>query len=130
MSRVVEGLYVWRKLLQSGARIVNGTDAPVEDLSPIASFYSSVARKDASGQPPGGFEPDERMTRDEALRSYTSEAAWAAFEGDVRGRVRPGLRADLVALSQDILTVPEDEIPRTRVVLTVVNGEIRHERLR
>ena len=130
MPRVVEGLYVWRKLLESGARIVNGTDAPVEDLSPIASFYSSVARKDASGQPPGGFEPDERMTRDEALRSYTSEAAWAAFEGDVRGRVRPGLRADLVALSQDILTVPEDEIPKTRVALTVVNGEIRHERLR
>jgi predicted amidohydrolase YtcJ len=130
MDRVVEGLYVWRKLLQGGARIVNGTDAPVEDLSPIASFYSSVARKDAKGQPPGGFEPDERMTRDEALRSYTSEAAWAAFEGDVRGRVRPGLRADLVALSQDILTVPEDEIPRTRIALTVVNGEIRHERLR
>jgi predicted amidohydrolase YtcJ len=129
MDRVQEGLYVWRKLLTSGARIVNGTDAPVEDLSPIASFYSSVARKDSSGRPPSGFEPDERMTRDEALRSYTSEAAWAAFEGDVRGRVRAGLRADLVVLSEDILTVLEDEIPKTRVLLTVVDGKVRHDKL-
>jgi hypothetical protein len=69
------------------------------------------------------------MTRDEALRSYTSEAAWAAFEGDVRGRVRAGLRADLVVLSEDILTVLEDEIPKTRVLLTVVDGKVRHDKL-
>jgi len=109
MDRVIEGLYVWRKLLATGARIVNGTDA--------------------SGQPADGFEPDERMTRDEALRSYTSEAAWAAFEEGLRGRIEPGLRADLVVLSADVLTVPEDEIPKAQVLLTMMDGRVRHERL-
>jgi predicted amidohydrolase YtcJ len=129
MARVIEGLYVWRKLLATGARIVNGTDAPVEDLSPIASYFSSIARKDANGQPPDGFEPDERMTRDEALRSYTSEGAWAAFEEGIRGRIEPGLRADLVVLDTDILTVPEDEVPKAQVLLTMIDGKIRHEGL-
>lgn len=69
------------------------------------------------------------MTRDEALRSYTSEAAWAAFEEGLRGRIEPGLRADLVVLSADVLTVPEDEIPKAQVLLTMIDGRVRHERL-
>jgi hypothetical protein len=123
-ARAAEGAYVWRKLLDSGARIVNGTDAPVEDVDPLASFYSSVTRRSAGGEP---FYPEQAMTRMEALRSYTADAAWAGFEEAVKGTLTAGKFADVVVLSHDILTVPEEELPEARVALTIVGGRVVYE---
>lgn len=119
--RAEEGAYVWQKLLQSGAVIANGTDAPVEDVDPLASWYASVSRMMANGE---RFYPDQRMSRMEALRSYTIDAAYAAFEEDEKGSLTPGKLADVTVLSQDIMTVPEERIPDTRVEMTIVGGEI------
>jgi predicted amidohydrolase YtcJ len=87
IDRVKEGLYVWRKLLDSGTTIVNGTDVPVEDMDPIKNYYASVTRRPESGEPKEGFDPDQRMTREEALVSYTLAAARGAFEENDRGSI-------------------------------------------
>jgi predicted amidohydrolase YtcJ len=126
-ERIVEGAYVWQKLLKSGAVIINGTDAPVEPINPIECFYASVSRKTLKGLPPGGYEPDQKMTRDEALRSYTADAAFGAFEEDIKGSIDIGKYADFVVLDQDIMTVPEEEILQTNVLMTVVNGEVVYQ---
>jgi len=121
MRRSEQGAYVWRRLLDSGATIMNGTDAPVEDVDPIASYYSTVSRRMANG---GTLFPDQRMTRMEALRSYTINAAFGAFEEDLKGTLEVGKLADVTVLSQDILTIAEELIPETAVVATIVGGEI------
>ncbi len=120
-ARAEEGAYVWQKLLKTGAVIANGTDAPVEDVDPIASYYASVSRKLPDGSV---FYPDQRMSRMEALRSYTINGAYAAFEEEIKGSLRPGKLADVTVLSKDILTIPEDEIPTARVVYTIVGGKV------
>lgn len=120
-KRAAEGAYVWRKLLESGAVVVNGTDAPVEDVNPIACFYSSVTRRLPDGT---RFYPDQCMTREEALRSYTLDAAYAMFEESIKGSISPGKLADLAVLSRNIMTIPEDSIPNTRVICTIVGGKI------
>jgi predicted amidohydrolase YtcJ len=122
-KRAEEGAYVWQKLMKSGAVVTNGTDAPVEDVDPIASYYATVSRKLQDGS---AFYPDQRMSRMEALRSYTINGAFAAFEDGSKGSLKAGKYADLVVLSKDILTVPEDEIPTTQVVYTIVGGKVRH----
>jgi predicted amidohydrolase YtcJ len=127
MARVVEGLYVWQKLLRSGARIINGTDAPVEDVDPVKSFYASVTRQSETGDPPGGFEPDQRMTRAEALRSYTLDAAYGTFQEGLLGSIEAGKLADLTVLSTDILSVADPEILKARVLYTIVDGTVRYE---
>jgi predicted amidohydrolase YtcJ len=122
--RAAEGAYVWRALIDSGARIVNGTDAPVERIDPIASFYASVTRR-----LPGGpeFFPEQAMTRLEALQSYTLWAAQGAFEEQHKGSLTPGKFADFTIWSQDLLKCPEEEIPSTSVLATVVGGRIAFE---
>jgi predicted amidohydrolase YtcJ len=127
MARVEEGGYVWRKLLATGARVLNGTDAPVEDLSPIANFHATVTRQDASGQPPGGFDPGQRLNRVEALRTMTLDAAYGSFEEAVKGSIEPGKLADLVVLSQDILSVPAEALLETEVLATIVDGRMVYE---
>jgi predicted amidohydrolase YtcJ len=121
--RAQEGAYVWQKLMKSGAVIANGTDAPVEDLDPIASYYASVSRKLTDGKV---FYADQKMSRMEALKSYTLDAAYAAFEEENRGSLKPGKYADITVLSKDILKVPEDEIPTARVSYTIVGGRIAY----
>ncbi len=123
-KRIVEGAYVWQDLLRSGAIIVNGTDAPVELVNPIACFYASVTRQTLNGTPEGGFEPAQRMTREQALRSYTLDAAYGAFEENIKGSIEVGKYADFTVFDQDIMTVPENDILKTRVVMTIVNGEV------
>jgi predicted amidohydrolase YtcJ len=127
MSRVKEGAYVWRKLLSTGARILNGTDAPVEDLSPIANFHATVTRQDANGQPPGGFDPDQRLSREEALRTMTLEPAYGSFQETLKGSIEPGKVADLVVLSQDILSVPDDALLDTEILATIVDGQVAYQ---
>ena len=124
-ERANEGAYVWQKLMQSGAIVTNGTDTPVEDVSPIASYYATVSRQLKDGSV---FFADQRMSRMEALRSYTIHAAYAAFEDDLKGTLTPGKLADIVVLSQDILSIAEDEIPHTNVEMTIVGGKIAYRR--
>ena len=123
--RAREGAYVWKSLIDSGAVVTNGTDAPVEDVDPIASFYASVSRRMADGTP---FYPDERMTRMQALHSYTLANAYAAFEEDIKGSLTPGKLADMTVLSQDLLECPEDQILDTKVLYTIIGGEIVYAR--
>jgi predicted amidohydrolase YtcJ len=124
-ARAQEGAYVWQKLMKSGAVIANGTDAPVEDLDPIASYYATVSRKLKDGSV---FFPDQRMSRMEALKSYTLNPAYAGFEEENRGSLKPGKYADITVLSKDILKVPEDEIPTARVSYTIVGGKVAYKR--
>jgi len=123
-KRAGEGAYVWQKLMKTGAIVGNGTDAPVEDVSPLASFYASVSRKLKDGSV---FYPDQRMSREEALRSYTLNNAYAAFEEKLKGSLEPGKLADVTILSRDIMKIPEDEILSTDVVYTIVGGKVRYE---
>ncbi|MEJ1241569.1 amidohydrolase [Chryseolinea sp. T2] len=125
-KRIVEGAYMWQTLLKSGARIVNGTDAPVEPVNPIPCFYASVTRKTLQGQPDGGYEPNEKMTREQALKSYTLDAAFGAFEERLKGSLQVGKRADLTIFSQDLMTIPEDKILSTTVSVVVVDGKIAY----
>lgn len=127
-KRIKEGAYMWQSLLKSGARIVNGTDAPVEPVSAIPSFYASVTRMTLKGEPKGGYEPGEKMTRDQALRSYTLDAAYGAFEEKFKGSIEPGKVADFAILSKDIMTVPEHEILSAEVLKTIVGGKIVFEK--
>ncbi len=121
--RAREGAYVWRSLWDSGALIANGTDAPVEDVDPIASYYATVSRKLADGTV---FFPEQRLDRREALRTYTINGAFAAFEEDIKGTLTPGKLADITVFSKNILTIPEDEIPTAEVVYTIVGGRIMY----
>ena len=119
--RARTGAYAWRSLLDAGAVIINGTDAPVERLDPLACFYSSVTRKLSDGT---AFFPEQCMSREQALRSYTRDAAWGAFEEDLKGSLSAGKLADIVVLSHDILTIPAEQIQETRVVATIVGGKL------
>ncbi|MEZ4415796.1 MAG: amidohydrolase [Gemmatimonadota bacterium] len=120
-QRAQDGAYVWQSLLKSGAVVMNGTDAPVEDVDPIANYYATVSRRTKDGSV---FYPEQRMSRLEALKSYTVWPAYGAFEEDVKGSLAPGKLGDVVVLSKDILEVPEDEIPSTRVVYTIIGGRV------
>ena len=101
--------------------VTNGTDVPVEDVDPIANFYAAVTRKLPDGST---FYPDQRMSREEALRAYTINNAYAAFEEDIKGSLKPGKLADVTILSKDIMRIPEDEIPTARVIYTIVGGKV------
>ncbi len=121
-ARVAEGAYVWQKLLHAGARLAAGSDFPVERPDPVLGFYAAVTRQTPSGQPPGGWSPDERLSRDEALRAFTRDAAYAAHaEGDL-GSIETGKLADFVVLSRDIMRAPPADILRTTVLRTIVAG--------
>ena len=124
-ARTAERGYPYRSLFESGAIVINGTDPPVEDISPIDNFYRSVTRVMGNGSV---FYPEQRMTREQALASYTVNPAYAAFEEDTKGTLVVGKLADITILSQNILTIPDDEILDTEVVYTIIDGEIRYSR--
>jgi len=127
-QRIKESAYVWQKLLKSGAVIINGTDVPVEPIDPIASFYASVTRKTLKRTPEGGYEPDQKMSRAEALRSYTLDAAFGEFAEHIKGSIEPGKLADFTVFTKNLMTVPDDQILDTKVAMTIFNGEIVYER--
>lgn len=126
-KRIKEGAYMWQALLQSGIPIVNGTDVPVEPVNPIASFYASVSRKTLKGMPEGGYEPEQKMTREQALRSYTLDAAYGAFEEKIKGSITPGKLADFTIYDQDLMTVAENKILDTKIAMTIFDGEVVYE---
>ncbi len=122
-KRIKEGAYMWQSLLKTGAKVINGTDVPVEPISPVASFYASVTRMTLKGEPAGGYEPEEKMTREQALRSYTLDAAFGAFEEKIKGSVEPGKLADFTVFSQDIMKVPDGDLLKTEVTMTILGGK-------
>ena len=124
-QRAAEGAYVWKSLIETGAVVTNGTDAPVEDVSPIASYYATVSRRLADGSV---FFPEQRLSRLEALKTYTINAAFAAFEEDIKGSLTVGKLADITVLSKDVMTIPEDEISSTEVAHTIVGGRVMYSR--
>jgi predicted amidohydrolase YtcJ len=123
-KRAEEGAYVWQKLMKSGAVVTNGTDAPVEDVDPIASYYATVTRKAKDGKV---FYGDQKMSRMEALRSYTMSNAFAAFEEDLKGSLSTGKLADITVLTKDITTVPDDEILTAKVAFTIIGGRVAYK---
>ncbi len=124
-KRAEEGAYVWQKLMQSGAIIANGTDVPVERIDPMANFYATITRKTKDGTV---FFGDQKMSRAEALKSYTWNGAFAAKEESLKGSLTAGKLADITVLSKDIMTIPEDEIPGTTVSYTIVGGKVAYSK--
>ncbi len=118
------GNYAWRKILDSGAVLAGGSDIPIESINPLYSLYAAVTRQSPEGLPPGGWTPAERMTREEALKSFTIWAAHAAFEEEIKGSITPGKLADLVVFSRDIMRIPPKDLLTTKAVMTLVGGEI------
>ena len=123
--RAATGAYVWRELMDSGAVICNGTDAPVESLNPFASLYATVTRKLKDGT---DFFAQQCMTIDEAIRSYTVNAAYAAFEEDLKGTLSVGKLADMIVVDRDFRTIPADAIPETQVLKTIIGGKIVYQK--
>ena len=120
--------YAFETLRKLGVHESFGTDSPVEDLNAINNLYCAVTRMNLNGQPEGGFYPDECMDIYDAVDAYTYESAYAEFEENVKGRIKPGYYADMVILSQDIFTIPSDEIINTKVDATIVDGRFVYER--
>ena len=121
------GAYAWRALIDAGSIIPNGSDFPVEQVNPLISFHAAFSRQDAENWPPGGWYPEQRMTRDEALKSITIWPAFAAFQEKELGSLSPGKYADFVVLDQDIMRIPAELVLRTRVLSTWVGGKAVYE---
>lgn len=120
----IKGTYAWRKFLDLGLVIPNGTDAPVEMVNPFHGLFASVTRQSRDGEPPGGWYPEEKMTREEALKSYTLWPAYAAFEENIKGSIREGKLSDFIVIDRDYMTCEESEIKDIKVLKTVLGGEV------
>ena len=124
----VQGAYSWRTFLDLGIPIANGSDFPVENVNPLWGFYASITRQDHKGYPALGWQPRQKMTRDEALRSFTIHGAYAAFEEDFKGSIEKGKLGDMVVLSKNIMKIEPKEILNTHVVMTILGGEIVYKK--
>ncbi|CAE6419130.1 unnamed protein product, partial [Rhizoctonia solani] len=129
----IKGAYAWRTLIENGATVATGSDFPVEGINPLLGFYAAVTRLAPDGTSPhgpGGWYPEQRMTRHEALRGMTSQAAYASFQEHKVGRIAKGLRADVTILSQDIMTVRADQILEAVVAATLIDGRVVYGKLK
>ena len=122
-ERAEWGAYVWQDIMKAGGMVTNGTDAPVEDVDPLASFYTTVSRRMNNGEV---FYPEQRMSRMEALKSYTINVAYSGYEEDIKGSLEVGKLADVTVLTKDIMTIPENEILSTQVAYTIVGGVVMY----
>ena len=116
--------YAYKKLLEKSGIIAFGTDFPVEDISPIMTFYSAVIRKDISGYPEGGFQIENALGRLDAILAMTISGAYANFEEDEKGSIEIGKFADFIILDNDLIESEESKIPYTNIVATFINGEL------
>jgi predicted amidohydrolase YtcJ len=123
-ARAAEGAYVWQKLMKTGATVTNGTDAPVEDVDPILNYYAAVTRQVSDGSV---FYAGQRMSRLEALRAYTINNAFAAFEDEIKGTLSIGKLADITVLTRDITRVPDEEIRQAKVAYTIIGGKVAYQ---
>jgi hypothetical protein len=119
----IKGAYAYKTLLEQNGWIPNGSDFPVEHINPLYGFYAAITRKDHEGYPEGGFYPEQRLTRTEALRAMTIWAAKAAFEEEIKGSIEPGKFADFIVTTSDLMTIPEEEIPKIKIRMTYLGGE-------
>jgi hypothetical protein len=124
----IKGGYAWQTFLHLGVHVPSGSDFPVEDPNPLPGFYAAVTRQKPDGTPAGGWFPGQRMSREGALRSWTVEGAYAAFEENRKGSLEAGKEADFVILSDDIMTMPAQRIPQVHVMTTVASGKIVYQR--
>ena len=129
-SERLKGAYAWRKLIDAGVVIAGGSDAPVESLNPLWGIYAAVTRQDHKGFPENGWYPEERMTMEEAVKMFTSWAAYASFEEDLKGTPETGKLADFTVLSEDIFIIEPPALLKTRVLMTVIGGNIRYDNFR
>jgi predicted amidohydrolase YtcJ len=127
-ARTQEGAYVWQRLIKSGVTLANGSDFPVEEPNPMLGFYAAITRQDPSGQPAGGWMPEERLTREEMLKSFTWNAAYAAHAEKDLGSLEVGKLADMVLLDRNVMTVPPPQIPSTHALITLIGGDVVYER--
>jgi len=129
-QRAQQGAYVWRSLLNAGATVIFGTDFPVEPIRPVEGIYSAVTRqsREEPGVPPGGWMPEQKLTRAEAIRLYTAAPAYGEWQERVKGTLRPGMLADFVVWSADLLTIPEREILTAEPLMTVVGGRTVYQK--
>jgi len=123
----VKGAYAWRKFYDSGSRIAGGSDFPVEDENPLWGIYAGVTRQDHDGKPEGGWRPEERQTREEALRSFTIDAAYAEFAEREKGSLERGKMADFVVWSADIVACPPRDLIAAKPGIVVIAGRIERE---
>jgi predicted amidohydrolase YtcJ len=120
----IEGAYAWRRLLDAGVRLALGSDFPVEQVNPMLGIYAAVTRQDLEGHPPGGWYPGQALTREEALRGFTVDAAWAAFMENEVGSIEAGKRADFIVVDRDLMTVDAADIPHAQVLETWLDGQL------
>jgi hypothetical protein len=123
------GAYAWRSLMDKGSIVPGGSDFPVESPNPIWGFYAAITRQDRAGRPEGGWHPEQRMTRLEALKSFTIWGAYAGFQEKVKGSIEPGKWADLTVLSEDIMKVDTPRILEATVDMTIVAGSVVYHSL-
>lgn len=123
-ARTKERGYIYQSLFQSGAVVINGTDPPVEDINPIDNFYRTVTRKMLNGKV---FYPEQRLTRQQAIETYTTNCAYAGFEEDRKGTLTPNKLADITVFTKDIMTIPEDEILNTKIAYTIIGGKVKYQ---
>jgi predicted amidohydrolase YtcJ len=116
--------YAWKSLKRAGARLAGGSDFPVESNDPRLGLYAAVTRQDLGGKPPGGWRPEEALSRKEAIDLYTRWAAYALFEDRTKGSIAVGKNADFSVFDRDLVRCPPAEIPSARVVLTMVAGKV------
>ncbi|MFQ5351209.1 MAG: amidohydrolase family protein, partial [Thermoanaerobaculia bacterium] len=122
------GAYAWRRVLDAGGRLAFGSDFPVELVEPTHGLYAAVTRQDQQGSPEGGWLPDQRLDRAEALRGFTLDAARSLFLDEEVGSLELGKRADLTVFARDVMTVPAAEMPAVEIDMTLVDGEIAYRR--
>jgi predicted amidohydrolase YtcJ len=129
-QRAQQGAYAWRSLLNAGATVIFGTDFPVEPIRPVEGIYSAVTRqsREQPGVPPGGWLPEQKLTRAEAIRLYTAAPAYGEWQERVKGTLRPGMLADFVVWSADLLTIPERDILTAEPLMTVVGGRTVYQK--
>jgi predicted amidohydrolase YtcJ len=127
-QRADEGAYVWQRLIKSGVVLANGSDFPVEEPNPMLGFYAAITRQDPSGQPPGGWMPEERLSAEQTLKSFTWNAAYAAHAEKDLGSLEVGKLADMVLIDKNIMTVEPKDILTTQVIATIVGGEVVYQR--
>ncbi len=124
----VLGAYAWHLMKSYNVHIPFGTDFPVESINPYATIYDAVTRQDAEGMPAGGWQPQERLSIQDALRCHTYESAYAEFAENIKGEIKVGMLADLVVHSKDLTTIAPIEILKTEPVYTIFNGQIIYEK--
>jgi predicted amidohydrolase YtcJ len=126
-ERTQEGAYVWQRLIKSGVVLANGSDFPVEEPNPMLGFYAGITRQDPAGEPRGGWMPDERLSREEILQAFTWNGAYAAHAEKDLGSLEVGKLADMVLIDKNIMTIEPKEILSTKVLLTIIGGEVVYE---